>query len=283
MTPASAGRKSFVKAGWDLFRATHPEPVLAVTAGVAVLCYAAGRGATTLWAVLAIFSGQLFTGWVNDLVDLEQDRAAGRADKPLVSGDASPEAARLAALVALALCVPLSLANGLVAGACHLLAVAAAFAYNLRLKATPYSVLPYALAFGLIPAFVSFGLPRPHAPPLWATAAAALLGSGAHFTQVLPDIESDRRLGMRALPDLLGRLPSLICAAALVGAGFLMVALRLERQAQLVLGGLEALLLAALVSAGIARRERLAFRLTLAAAGVAALAFLGEGQALGQA
>lgn len=279
---ASAGRKSFVKAGWDLFRATHPEPVLTVTAGVGLLCYAAGRGPSTGWAVAAVFTGQLFTGWVNDLADLELDRAAGRDDKPLVTGAASAEAARIAAALALLPCVPLSLANGLVAGACHLAAVAAAFAYNLRLKATPLSLLPYAVAFGLVPAFVTFGLPKPHPPPLWATAAAALLGCGAHFTQVLPDIESDRRLGRRALPDLLGPLPSLFCAAALLGAGFALVAVRLERQAELVLGGLEALLLVAVLGAGLARRERLAFRLTLAAAGLAALAFLGQGRALGQ-
>jgi 4-hydroxybenzoate polyprenyltransferase len=274
--------KRTVKRAWQLFRATHPEPVLAVTAGAGVLCYAAGRGASTAWAAAAVFSGQLFTGWVNDLVDLDRDRAAGRSDKPLVSGEASPRAARLAAVAALLLCVPLSLANGLLAGACHLAAVAAAFAYNLRLKSTPLSILPYAVAFGLLPAFVTYGLRPPLGPPLWATAAAALLGCGGHFTQVLPDIESDRRLGMRALPDVAGRLPSLFLAAALLGGGFVLVALRLERQAQLVLGGLEALLLAAVVAAGLAGRDRLAFRLTLVAAALAALAFLGQGRALRQ-
>ena len=45
-------------------------------------------------------------------------------------------------------------------------------------------------------------------PPLWATAAAALLGAGAHFTQTLPDIARERIAGVRGLPQLLGQKAS---------------------------------------------------------------------------
>ncbi|KIF06238.1 membrane protein, partial [Streptomyces sp. RSD-27] len=74
--------------------------------------------------------GQLSVGWCNDRVDLRRDRAAGRRDKPLATGGVPAGAVTAAALTALALCVPLSLAAGPAAGAAHLVGVAAAWAYN---------------------------------------------------------------------------------------------------------------------------------------------------------
>jgi 4-hydroxybenzoate polyprenyltransferase len=271
--------------GVALFRATHPEPVLAVTAAVALLCVAAGRGASTGWAVAAVFTGQLFTGWVYDAGDVERDRAAGRLSKPIVAGTVTRREALIAAGAALLLCVPLSFANGFWAGAVHLVAVAVAAGYNLGLKSTPLSVACYAVGFGLVPAFVTLGLAPPRLPPLWASAAAVLVGSGAHFTQVLPDIETDRRAGLRGLPDLLGARASIAATVVLLGAGSMLILLApaataLQRQAQLVVGVLEAFALAGVVAAGLGGRERLAFRLTLVAAGFAALGFLVEGRAL---
>src|SRR5205807_4487834 len=98
----------------------------------------------------------------------------------------------------------------------HLAAIAAATAYNLGLKATAVSVVPYAVAFALLPAFVTLGLPAGRWPPAWALASGALIGAGAHFTQVLPDIEADRRQHLLGLPQRIGPRPSTILAAALL-------------------------------------------------------------------
>ena len=57
---------------------------------------------------------------------------------------------RRAALAAAAACVVLSLALGWRAGLTHVAAVAVAWAYNARLKSTPWSWLPYAVSFGLL-------------------------------------------------------------------------------------------------------------------------------------
>ncbi|MFG2874793.1 UbiA family prenyltransferase [Streptomyces sp. NPDC048337] len=197
-----------------LAAACHPVPAAAVTLLAAALATAAGRGlAGGAAAVGAVAAGQLSVGWCNDRVDLRRDLTTGRRGKPLVAGTVSPAAVSRAAALALLVCVPLSLAGGLLAGAAHLTGVAAAWAYNLRLKATAVSWLPYALAFGLLPAFVTLGLPGAPWPPPWLTAAAALLGAGAHFANVLPDIEDDLATGIVGLPQRLGRR----WAAALAG------------------------------------------------------------------
>ncbi|MFD4742950.1 UbiA family prenyltransferase [Streptomyces virginiae] len=200
-----------------LAAACHPLPAAAVTLFAAALTAAAGHGpARAAVTVGAVAAGQLSVGWCNDRADLRRDLATGRADKPLVAGTVPAPAVTWAAAGALLLCVALSRACGPLAGAAHLVGVAAAWAYNLRLKSTVASWLPYALAFGLLPAFVTLGLPGAPWPPPWLTAAAALLGVGAHFANVLPDIEDDLATGVAGLPQRLGRRVSAALAGLLV-------------------------------------------------------------------
>ncbi|MFJ9547743.1 UbiA family prenyltransferase [Streptomyces erythrochromogenes] len=195
----------------------HPLPAAAVTLFAAVLAVAAGHGPPGVVLLAgAVAAGQLSVGWCNDRADLGRDLATGRRDKPLVAGTVSAAAVARAAGTALLLCVPLSLAAGPLAGAVHLAGVAAAWGYNLRLKATAVSWAPYALAFGLLPAFVTLGLPGAPWPPPWLMAAAALLGAGAHFANVLPDIDDDLATGVVGLPQRLGARRSAVLAALLV-------------------------------------------------------------------
>lgn len=212
--PPAAGR---LRAALGLLGACHPVPAAAVTLLAAALAVAVGRGLPgTAVTVAAVAAGQLSVGWCNDRADLGRDLAAGRRDKPAAAGTVSPTAVAVAAGLALLSCVPLSLAAGRAAGAVHLLAVAAAWAYNLRLKATAVSWLPYAVAFGLLPAFVTLGLPGAPWPPAWLTAGAALLGAGAHFANVLPDIEDDLATGITGLPHRLGARWAATAAGSLV-------------------------------------------------------------------
>ena len=247
-----------------------------------MLALSAGRGWSTGWAVAAVLAGQLFVGWTNDYLDREQDRLSGRTDKPLVAGLVPAGRVRVAAVVALAACVPLSLANGLAAGAVHLAAVALASIYNAGLKSTPASFVPYLVCFGLVPAFITLGLHPGHLPPAWATAGAALLGAGGHFTQVLPDIEADRRLGIRGLPQLLGVRGSTVAAALLLAGSALLILLGPGHPGELQLAvlGLTLLVIAGVVGAGLSGRHRLSFRLTLLAAGGVALILVFSGRAL---
>ena len=199
-----------------LVRASHPEPTAAVTAIATALAVSTGLGLRSLWVAAAFLTGQLSVGWSNDWIDAARDARNARADKPVGRGLLSVTAVRTAALTALALCVPLSLAMGLGAGLLHLAAVAAAWSYNARLKATALSFLPYALAFGAVPSIVVLALPGLAVAPAWATAAGALLGVGAHLCNALPDLEEDVAQGVRGLPHRLGPRRSAAWAAVLL-------------------------------------------------------------------
>ena len=256
-----------------LVRCSHPEPVAAVTAVTTLLALSAGRGPGAVWVLLAVLAGQLGVGWSNDYLDRERDRAAARSEKPLAADAIAPETVRNAALAALVAALPLSLASGVAATAVHAAAVAAATAYNLGLKATIASAAPYAIAFGLLPAFVTLGLSTPHWPPAWALAAAALIGIGAHFTQVLPDIAQDRRQHVLGLPQRLGVRPSAILAALLLATAAITMAAG-TRNLVPALVTLPPALAVMIVD------SKTAFRLTLATAALAVVTFLLSGSSL---
>lgn len=207
-----------------LVRSAHAGPALAVTVLAGLLGVAqdlpTGRAALVVAAVLA---GQLSVGWSNDLIDLGRDRTAGRADKPLATGEVPASLVRACCAVAVVCCVALSLACGVAAGLVHLICVAAAWCYNLGLKSTVWSWVPYAVAFGLLTVFVA--LAGDAVPPWWWPVGAALLGVGAHLLNVLPDLDADAATGVRGLPHRLGpRWIAPVAAAVLVAATVVVLA-----------------------------------------------------------
>ncbi|MEV7213721.1 UbiA family prenyltransferase [Kitasatospora cineracea] len=208
-----------------LLRACHPAPAAAVTALTAAMAVAAGRGVLgTALTTGAVAAGQLSIGWSNDLVDRCRDADAGRADKPLAGREVSAGRVAGATRWAVACCVLLSAACGPAAATVHLVAVAAGWAYNLRLKATAWSWLPYAVAFALLPAFVTLAPPGGRWPAPAVLGAGALLGVSAHFANVLPDLAADRAAGVRGLPQRLGRRVSATAAVLAATAAALLLA-----------------------------------------------------------
>lgn len=188
-----------------LLRASHPGPGVAVTVVLTAYGVSAGLDPARVVLVTAgVLAGQLSIGWSNDLADAARDRSVGRPDKPLATGELSTATARLACALAVVATVVLSLSWGLVAGLLHLGCVAAGWAYNLGLKATVVSWLPYAVAFGGYPVVVTLAVPGAGPPPWNVVAAGALLGVGAHLVNVLPDLADDEATGIRGLPHRLG-------------------------------------------------------------------------------
>ena len=200
-----------------MVRACHPAPTVAVTALTAGLAALAGLPlGTGVLVVAAVFTGQLSIGWSNDALDAARDRVAGRTDKPVAAGRVSRRVVAAAAGVALVLTVALSLFLGLLPGAAALTVVACGWAYNLGVKATWFSFLPYAVAFGILPAVATLPLPGNPWPAGWAMLAGALLGVAAHLLNALPDLDDDLATGIRGLPHRLGRRATAVLGPALL-------------------------------------------------------------------
>ncbi|SEQ89541.1 UbiA family prenyltransferase [Streptomyces radiopugnans] len=210
-----------------LLAAAHGGPALAVTAVAGLLAL---RGALpppdAATVTAAVLAGQLTIGWGNDLRDLPRDRAAGRADKPLATGDLPVGTVALALAAAALACLVLSALTGWRGALVNVLLVTGAgHAYNLGLKATRWSWAPYACAFGALPSVVTLAGPGTAWAPAWATGAGAALGVGAHLLNTLPDLADDERAGVRGLPHRIGERPSRALAAVLLAAASLLAVL----------------------------------------------------------
>jgi len=203
----------------------HPGPTVVVTTIAVALALGVGQSAAgSVLVAVTVLSGQLSIGWSNDWLDARRDAVDGRVDKPVATGTISQTLVKAAAFSALTVCVPLSFLNGVSSGWAHLGLVGSGWSYNLGLKATLWSWLPYAVGFGLLPAFVTLGLPQPVWPPWWVVVAGALLGVGAHFANVLPDIDTDLAHGLCGLPQRLGLLGAgWVAISLLSGASVLLI------------------------------------------------------------
>jgi heme o synthase len=201
----------------DLLRASHPQPAVAVTTVTALLSIGAGLPVAPAAGVTAtIAASQLAVGWANDAIDAPRDARVGRADKPVATGAAARRTVTVAAVVAAVACLALGAWTAVGAGEPWTFLVAwlglgSALAYNWPLKSTVLSPLPYAVSFACLPAFVVLVAGR--SAPVWLVVAGGLLGIGAHFANVVPDMADDEATGVRGLPHRFGPDGSLAASA----------------------------------------------------------------------
>lgn len=193
-----------------LVRAAHPRQALVTAIGMAIAAALAGRPSRELLLVLAtVLVGQVILGWFNDLVDRRRDARHHRPGKPLADGRLDPGTVWFCLALAIFLVVPLSIANGLYAGSAYLISLAIGLAGQwVWLRKGFLSWLPWALAFALYPAFLSYGgwggQAKGAPPELLITALAALLGIGVHFLTALWGLVPDNEDGWTYLPLKLG-------------------------------------------------------------------------------
>jgi 4-hydroxybenzoate polyprenyltransferase len=203
-----------------LWLSTHPGPTLVVTTLSLTLGLAAGLEPWRLaLLVVAVFAGQVSVGISNDAIDVSRDRSVGRTDKPIARGDVSVRTAWLTAIGALVVALALSAVLGWGMLLAHLVALASAWSYNAGLKATPLSIVPFVISFGLLPSLATLSAEAATVAPLWASVAGAMLGAAVHLTNVLPDLDDDARTGVRGLPHRLGAKAASVLAAAAVTGG----------------------------------------------------------------
>jgi 4-hydroxybenzoate polyprenyltransferase len=206
-----------------LLQASHLIPTLIVTViSFAFSLHYWWEGPAYVIA-FTVFTGQLVVGWSNDLYDFEDDQRHGRTNKPLVSGLITPHYLRRW----LIFMVPFSfIANilgplGLKGGLLYWLGIGCGVAYNFYFKFTIFSPLPYAIAFAILPSCIAIS--KSVTPPLWMWLGGAILGSAAHFVNVIKDMDQDRESAIEGLPQRVGKNGSVAIAGLLVVCAALII------------------------------------------------------------
>lgn len=216
-------RKSLLAQVSVFLRAAHFGPTLIVTTITFVLALSQFSIIEALRVALAIFAGQLVVGWSNDLVDAPLDIAAQRTKKPIVGKEIDPDQLRKSIVFALFAALLLSLISplGLIGTLIHFLGILSATLYNLKLKSTILSPLPFMVSFGALPWAIY--LPTGNRPPLWIFIDFMLISVAFHFFNVLKDFQWDINQGVLGLPQRLGRKTSLVISISLVISAILVL------------------------------------------------------------
>ena len=202
-----------------LAKASHFGPTLIVTSiSWFFAAYYWWEGPAYLIA-FGVFTGQLVVGWSNDLYDFADDQKHNRLNKPLVAGTITPNYL----MKWLRFMVPFSfVANllgplGFKGGLVYMFGISMGVAYNFYFKFNVFSWLPFALAFAALPSCIAIS--KDITPPVWMWLGGALLGSAAHFINVIKDIDQDRASGIGGAPQRIGKRNSIFVAVLLIALG----------------------------------------------------------------
>jgi len=188
-----------------LLRAAHPRQALLTAVGLGVAAALSGRPAREVALVLVtVLVGQAVLGWHNDLVDRTRDRIHDPVGKPNGGGLLDPGTTWFALFCGVLLVVPLSVQSGVTAGSAYLISLVVGLLGNVVLRRGLLSWLPWAVAYALYPAFLSYGGwggdSSGSPPEIVVTVLAALVGVGAHVLRALPGLVADHEDGWRSLP-----------------------------------------------------------------------------------
>ena len=255
--PRSKQRQALPPAWVSALRLVHPFPSLVVTVVTVAFAFVADGtpdAATVAMLGAGMLCFQFAIGVANDVVDFDDDRAA-KPWKALPRGIASRRAGVVLAAgfagggMAITSGLPfLSWLVGLAGLACGLV-------YDVQLKRTALSWLPFAIAFPLVPVWVFTALDRWDALLWWALLLGPLLGLALHLANQAPDVP--RETHVRGLAHRLGTERSANLSLGLVGLAGAVAALVL-----LVAGeGSAALISAAtvLIAGVLAKRATVTF------------------------
>jgi 4-hydroxybenzoate polyprenyltransferase len=239
-------------------RLLHAFPVAMNGVAAAAFACLAARGwpgwRALLLIVAAIVGSQATVGVVNDLRDRDLD-AVAKPHKPLVAGRVSVRGAYVIGAAMLLVALVAGGALGVTSFFLVIAMTAAGLIYDLWLKRTAVSFLPYILGMPILPIWAWICV-RPAPSRLWLTyPLGVLIGFGLHLANALPDAERDAAGGVRGVVQVVGaRVALALCIGAFVVALVLAAVLTYEtwRGGSLVLYVVAAVLLTvAAVSASV--------------------------------
>lgn len=204
-----------------LIAAAHPFPVaavLALTTLVAVTSADWQPGEERLALLLAaMFSSQLAIGWSNDYIDRGSD-ARHQPWKPVPAGLVDARLLRVAVGMALAVSVACGAALGIAPLLLLVAGTGCGLGYNLGLKDSGLSGVPFVVALAILPPFVWVSLDVYRDEFLWLYALASPLALAAHIANTLPDLATDATAGRQGLTVKLGRGGSIALLAVCMTA-----------------------------------------------------------------
>jgi 4-hydroxybenzoate polyprenyltransferase len=213
-------------------RLAHPFPsLLDGGATLAIALLAGGRPLDALRLGAAMVALQASIGTINDLVDVPRDTGR-KPGKPIPAGLVGPTTATLLALIAAAAGLVLSLPSGLATGVVAVAILAVGLLYDLWLRGTAWSWLPFALGIPLLPVFAWLGATG-RVPELFLVLVptAFISGAGLAIANALADVERDAEAGVRSVARHMGPAGAwaahamlqatvvAVAAASLLGAG----------------------------------------------------------------
>jgi 4-hydroxybenzoate polyprenyltransferase len=202
-----------------LLKASHFGPTLIVTAISWFFAAHYWWEGPAYVIAFGVFTGQLVVGWSNDLYDYKDDLMHNRQNKPLVAGVISQSYLKrwLAFMVPFSFVANLLGPLGFKGGLVYMFGISMGVAYNFYFKFNVFSWFPFALAFAALPSCIAIS--KDVTPPVWMWLGGALLGSAAHFINVIKDMDQDRASGIGGAPQRIGKRNSIMVAALLIALG----------------------------------------------------------------
>ncbi|MBA2720431.1 MAG: UbiA prenyltransferase family protein [Chloroflexi bacterium] len=167
---------------------------------------------------LAMTFLQLGIGTVNDVVDAPRD-AGRKVGKPIPAGLVTARAAMNAAVALFGAGLLLALSVSSLIAALAVVVIAIGLVYDLRLKGTAWSWLPFAVGIPILPVFGWLGATGELAPAFaFLLPAAVAAGAGLAIGNALVDVDRDRAAGTSSIAAALGPTRSAWVATTLFGA-----------------------------------------------------------------
>ncbi|CAN5658860.1 UbiA family prenyltransferase [soil metagenome] len=183
--------------------------------GLALLAGGEPSAGAALMLAASMLGIQFSIGALNDYFDVDLDVVAKPA-KPIPSGVVAHQSALAVGVACGLFGIVVAAAFGPRVLLLALAMLAAGVAYDALLKRGPFGWVCFAIAFPLLPVFAWYGATGEMPPrPELLLPLAALAGPALQLANGLVDLEGDRRLGVRGLPEVLGRAGSLAVLAAL--------------------------------------------------------------------
>ena len=205
---------------WVVLRSLHPFPsvlVAALTAAFIPLADPAAPISRYVTLCAAMLCYQFSIGLLNDVVDGPED-ARTKPWKPVARGLLSRRTALGVAGVLAAAAATLTLQLSPLAWALGALGFACGVTYDVYLKRTPFSWVPYAIALPLVPIWVYASLGAWRSMLWWVLPFGAVLGLGLQLANQAPDVSAGERAG---LPGRVGDRKSRVLAVAAFGVAVL--------------------------------------------------------------